>query len=443
MHGVILAGGSGTRLWPLSREKFPKQYVQLDHSQKSLFQKTVLRVLNSLPQEKVIIITHKNQTPQIKMQLQAINVSQAVIIEEPMACNTAPAIGAAACYLEKLHGRETIMAVLPSDHLIPEEEQFAELLSQGKMAAEKYGLVTFGIMPTYPETGYGYIRTGEQLDQSTFKMERFVEKPNLELANQYLQDPRYFWNSGMFIFQVGHLLEQFAEHQPEMAGQLKQLDHENFTNIEEIYKNISPISIDYGIMEKSQKITVIPSRLKWSDLGNWQAIYEISEKDKDGNCSRGNVLSMDTKNSLIQGHSRLISTVGVSNLIVVDTPDALLICSRDHTQKVKEVVDRLKDEGRDEYIDSTKNTYHWGSCSLLAAGETEIKELRVNPQGETHELADAEKDQHLLVKEGKALLKNNEEKIKLFTGEHSLLPARTTLQIKNPGPEELIIILIS
>jgi len=342
MYAVILAGGSGTRLWPLSRENNPKQNLKLLDNEKSLFQETVERVIKIVPEERIIIIIHKDHKDGIENQLKGLGIERAVLMHEPAARNTAPAVGLAAWYIEKTDGQDALMAVLPADHLVTSKEEFAGLFDRARQSVQLYGMVTFGIRPTYPETGYGYIKCGESLDQWTYKVRQFVEKPDFEQACLYIKDPHFLWNSGMFVFKVGDLTAQYRRFLPDLSDSLDSLDYREYSNLEEIYESIENISIDYGILEKSDHVTVIPTDLGWSDVGNWESLYKISPKDIHENHIKGKVISLNTHSSLIYSQTRLIGTIGVENLIIVDTEDALLICSREKSQEVKKIVEEIK-----------------------------------------------------------------------------------------------------
>lgn len=381
MWAVIIAGGSGTRLWPLSREFFPKQLINIGDNKNSLFQQTIKRVATLIPTKQILIVVHQDQENDIKRQLEEIGVKDAHLIKEPLALNTAPAIGLAAAYIYKNAGPAAIMAVLPSDHLISPQEEFTTLLIQARQAAANYGLITFGVKPTYPETGYGYICCGRQLNEKIYEVERFVEKPEFALAKKYLQDSRFLWNTGMFVFKTGILLKTYQRYLPKLAAALEKVDYNNFSNLTEIYEKQENISIDYGIMEKATNVAVIPTSLTWGDVGSWEALFKLSPKDNEGNYSLGRVVSIDTQNSLLYSPTRLLGTIGVKDLVVVDTADALLVCSREQSQQVKTLVDILKKKGAPEYLTHTTTEYQpWGSFTVLENKEhNKIKRIVVNP----------------------------------------------------------------
>ncbi|MDW7738831.1 MAG: mannose-1-phosphate guanylyltransferase/mannose-6-phosphate isomerase [Bacillota bacterium] len=467
MYAIILAGGSGTRLWPISRELYPKQFLQLPENLKTLkgeikahtagetldttsplkninltlIQATVRRVLAAVPEEKIIVITHFEQADEIRRQIMQLGHSKIRILEEPEACNTAPAIGLAATLLDYESGPDEIMAVLPSDHLIPDHAQFVELMKQGEKAAEEYGLVTFGIKPTYPETGYGYICTGEKLDDHTFKIHRFVEKPDLPTAKIYMLDNRYLWNSGMFIFNVGDLLDKYEELLPEMYDSLKKIYLPSLRNLDEIYPALQKISIDYGILEAASDVTVIPTDIGWSDLGSWDAYYQITKKDENLNYIRGNVIPFETEKSLIISTSRLVGTVGLNNMVVIDTEDALLICDRDNTQDVKKVVDQLKKEKAVEAREHRTIYRPWGSyTSLEVGGNYQIKRINVNPGSRLSLQSHKHRSENWIVVEGEALVTVNDRVFVVKKGETAHIPKEGRHRMENKGPDPLTLI---
>ena len=443
MWAVIMAGGSGTRLWPLSRELFPKQLINLNDHDSSLFQNTVKRLLTIIPENQLIIVTNQDQKDDIKRQLEEINIRKAVIIQEPLALNTAPAIGLAAAYIYKKEGPEAIMAVLPSDHLISPQQEFTFLLKQAQEAAHRYGLITFGIRPTAPETGYGYILCGTPLGEGLYHVDKFIEKPDLSLAKRYLQDSRYLWNSGMFVFKAGALREAYQNYLPDLATALTKIDYDDFSNLTEVYSGIKGISIDYGIMEKATEVTVIPTTITWSDIGSWEALYQISPKDKNGNHFLGRVISLDTQNSLLYSadSSRLLAAIGVKDLIIVDTADALLVCSRDKTQEVKTLVEILKSQKVAEYLTHRTVYRPWGSFTVLEDRDHyKMKRITVNPGKRLSLQSHQYRSEHWLVVKGQALVTLDEVEKPLQEGEAVFIPAKARHRLKNTGKTLLEII---
>ena len=441
MYAVILAGGSGTRLWPLSREQFPKQYIALLDDQKSLFQATIERVRAAVPPEKIIVVTHSDQISEIKRQLDQISLTGIRLLAEPQARNTAPAIGLAAWFLQKEEGPGAIMAVLPSDHLIPDTDEFATLLKSGEEAAINYGLVTFGIKPTYPETGYGYICRGEELQGAACRVEKFVEKPDLEKAKAYLDDGRYLWNSGMFVFRVGVLIDQYRQFLPKMHASLEQVDFDQPETLGTIYGSLEKISIDYGILERAAAVTIIPTAINWSDLGSWEAYYQVSPKDENGNVLKGRALAFDTDNSLIMSDSRLVGAAGLQNLVVVETADALLVCDRNKTQDVKKIVDKLNEAGAKETREHRTVYRPWGSYTSLEAGETyQVKRINVNPGARLSLQSHRRRAENWVVVEGEALVTIDDREITVKKGESAYIPKGARHRMENRGLKPLALI---
>ena len=355
MHVVILAGGSGSRLWPWSRQNYPKQLLKIKEREGSLFQETVLRLKGLIPPEKIIVVTNKDQADDLQYQFSQVTQEKGVFLNEPASRNTAPAIGLAAFFLGKKNP-DAVVAVLPSDHYIAPREKFLSLLKEAGNAAEKHGLVTFGITPDRPETGYGYIKAGQALSGSLCRVDSFVEKPDRERAKKYVKDANYLWNSGMFVFRAGDMIGEYKTHLPEMAELLEQIDYDSFSNLDEIYGKIEGISIDYGIMERSRRVAVIKADMNWNDVGDWQAIYKLLPRDEQGNHKKGNIYALDTRDSLLLGDKRVVGVIGLKNLILVDTPDALLVCSREKSQEVKKMVDCLKQNRAPEYSEQLFRT---------------------------------------------------------------------------------------
>lgn len=328
MKVIVLAGGGGTRLWPLSREDFPKQFLKFG-SENSLLQKTVSRFIGVAFVSQVIVVTNELYLPLVKEQLGKID-GDCQIIVEPMRRNTAPAVGWA---VKALNTDEPIL-VVPSDHLIEPEAVFLNTLQQLKPADK---IVLFGIRPTKPETGYGYIQIGEKVDRLTFQVKRFVEKPDLAAAEKYIDRPDFFWNSGMFLFTADTFWKQLKLHAPSISGL--------FQDKEVRFSEMPDLSIDYAIMEKSKDILLCPIAISWSDVGCWDSVYDMMGKDENQNVHIGRVVSIDTSNSLVVGGKRIIATVGLDDLLIIETEDAILISKKGVSQKVKAVLDQIKQRG--------------------------------------------------------------------------------------------------
>ena len=358
MYIVILAGGSGTRFWPLSRTARPKQLISIN-GDRSMLQRTVERILPLKP-KRILVITNHQQTAETERQLSCYNAVPIDVISEPSARNTAPAIGLAAVIIAA-HDPAGVMAVLPADHFIKDEEALRDTLINAVHSAQNGYLVTLGIMPTRPESGYGYIEADMDLrGEGPFPVRRFVEKPPLEEAFRYLEEGNFFWNSGMFIWRADKILREMSLHIPSVYHALMRI---SFTDdvwelsdldrqIEAAYQEIESISIDYGVMEKSSDVLVLPVEMGWSDVGSWSALPEIAVPDASGTVciNAAGHISIDSSDCLIYGGGTMVATVGVSGLVIVSTPDALLICNRDRCQDVKRVVDALGTTGQTKYL---------------------------------------------------------------------------------------------
>ncbi|MEG6570602.1 mannose-1-phosphate guanylyltransferase [Thermoanaerobacterium thermosaccharolyticum] len=354
--GVIMAGGKGERFWPKSRIKMPKQFLKL-YGDRTMIQQTVDRLKRLMPIKNIFVVTNIDYAGLISDQIPELPTENILI--EPMGKNTAACIGLAAIHTERLD-RDSIMVVVPSDHVIKDEETYLGVL---KTAIEKAklgdNLVTIGIKPQHPETGYGYINfkkiTNEIINNNpVHKVERFVEKPDYDTAVKYVESGDYLWNSGMFIWKTSTILNAIKEYMPQLYSTLNVI-RENFDSDElekilyEEYSKLESISIDYGIMEKANNVYVVPGDFGWDDVGSWTSIERLYEKDENGNVIKGNVISVDTKKCIITGSDKLIATLGIEDVIIVDTEDALLICSKDKAQNVKEVLKELK-EKKSEYL---------------------------------------------------------------------------------------------
>lgn len=444
MYAVILAGGSGTRLWPLSREQYPKQYLTFGRSGRSLFQETVARLIPKIPAEKIIVVTHRDQKSDLCRQLLNMDLDpcSVTLLSEPLSRNTAPAIGLAAWYLAERAGEGGVMAVLPSDHFIPAGAEYLELLSRGEAAARKYGLVTFGIAPQYPETGYGYIRRGRQLDSSgASAVECFVEKPDARQAAAYLEEGSFLWNSGMFVFRLGALMEAYRRHLPDMAAAFEGMDFSDEGSISAAYSGMASISIDYGIMEKAAGVAVIPAEIAWSDVGSFEAYYNISPKDDSDNCCEGRTLLVDTCGSLVLAGSRLVGAIGLKDMAVVETGDALLVCPLQRSQEVRELAAALEQGGHREFLHHRTVYRPWGSFTSLETGEGyQVKRLTVEPGRRLSLQSHRHRSENWVIVRGEALVTVGEKELPLRKGETVFIPAgaRHRLENRSDGLLEVI-----
>ena len=352
-----MAGGKGERFWPKSRTNLPKQFLSLTNDGKSMIQHTVERLEGLVELENVYVVTNKLYEDLIVEHIPNLPLENIII--EPEAKNTAPCIGLAAVHIAKKNP-ESKMIVLPSDHLIKFNEIFLDTLKLGlEVVEDDENIVTIGITPNYPETGYGYINFKKGVSPheitNVYEVLRFVEKPDLERAKQYLTSGEYLWNSGMFIWKVSTILKCFEDFLPEIYTGLKEIETTIYTEkyleiLKKVFSEIPSESIDYGIMEKANNIYVIPGNFGWDDVGSWLSLERINNTNQDGNIISGNVVTVKTKNSIIQGSKKLIATIGLEDIIIVDTDDALLICNKDNTQEVKEVIANLKASNKTEYL---------------------------------------------------------------------------------------------
>ena len=351
---LIMAGGRGERFWPKSRKRMPKQFLSLTDDGKTMIQLTVERILPLVEMEDIYIVTNRDYLPLVQEQLPELPLSN--ILCEPVGRNTAPCIGLGAVHIARKYD-DAVMFVLPSDHLIKYNTIFLNTLNDAAEIAERgENLVTLGITPDYPETGYGYIKFNPQevLGRS-FAVDRFVEKPDLETAKEYLATEQYLWNSGMFIWKVSTILKNLEQYLPETYAGLRRIKgaigtEDERSVLEREFEAFRSESIDYGIMEKAQHIYTLAGSFGWDDVGSWLAVERIRQSNEFGNVITGNAITVDTKNTIIQGEKKLIATVGVENLIVVDTEDALLICEKDSAGNIKKVLENLKICNRTEYL---------------------------------------------------------------------------------------------
>lgn len=351
---VIMAGGRGERFWPRSRNNYPKQFLSLTSDGETMIQKTVARLGSLVAAEDVFVVTNANYAGLVREQLSELPEEN--ILLEPAARNTAPCIGLAAAVIRKKYG-DAVMLVLPSDHLIKFNQMFLDTLRTAVSVAESgTGLVTVGITPTYPETGYGYIHFGDNGGRpGVYNVKRFVEKPNIELAKEYVNSGEYLWNSGMFVWKASSIEANLNRFLPDMTEGLKKIAEAAGTAgfdavVEEVFPKFRSESIDFGVMEKASEVYTIPGNFGWDDVGSWLALERINRTNEYGNMVQGDVVSINTKNTIVCGGKKLIATVGIEDLVIVDTDDALLICAKDSTQDVKKVIENLKICNRNELV---------------------------------------------------------------------------------------------
>lgn len=427
MYTIILAGGSGTRLFPLSRTTYPKQFIPL-LGHESLFQKSVKRALLYSKSEEIYIVTNKGHKYLVEDQLNQIGIEGNILLE-PCGKNTLPAITYAVSEIQKREQTTTIL-VLPSDQLVEDDDNYKTAIHIAEGLTKEH-LVAFGIVPTSPHTGYGYILPGEPLKKG-YKIEKFVEKPNIQTAGKYLQDG-YLWNSGMYCFSADIFMDELHTCAPEIA--------EAFTlSIPEAYKNTPKISIDYGLMEKTKKPAVVPLKSKWSDVGSFDALYAIQDKDNQGNVVKGEYLTPDGQDNLIIS-DRLVATIGLSDIAVIDNPDVLLICPKNQSQRVGEITTLLKIAG-DKRADLHTTVHRpWGQYTILLKGPTYlIKRLTIHPGSRLSLQYHHHRSEHWIVVSGMAEVTNDNHTFFVRRGESTFIPAGSKHRLSNTGliPLEVI-----
>jgi mannose-1-phosphate guanylyltransferase/mannose-6-phosphate isomerase len=446
LHPVVLSGGSGTRLWPLSRQNQPKQFLALvgDHS---LFQETILRASKLPDVQPPVTVCSDDHRFMVGEQLQAIGVASGGIVLEPVARNTAPAIALAALHV-LANDADATMLVMPADHLIEDEAAFRDAVAKALQLGGEGWLVAFGIKPDYAETGYGYILRGAALDDAGYRIERFVEKPDLATAERYLAEGTYAWNSGMFLFRAQRYLDELGLHAPRIldaaraafAAASSDLDfirvgHEAFA--------ASPSdSIDYAVMEMTDRAAVVPVSCGWSDIGSWSSLWSVAERDADGNRHEGDVISVDTTGSLVRASDRrMIATIGVEDLVIIDTADATLVARKDRVQDVKTIVDRLKAAGRTEHLFHRKVYRPWGSYDSIGVGERfQVKRITVKPGAALSLQKHAHRAEHWIVVSGTAEVTCDDRVFDLHENESTFIPLGSVHRLRNRGtaPVELI-----
>lgn len=447
MKAIILAGGSGTRLWPLSRKNYPKQFLKLN-GDRSLLQQTADRLLKSVSMDDIIVITNNDYRFYVKSDLEGIGN----IILEPVGRNTAPAIALGIKYCMEALGckEDEVLFISPSDHIIKSAGKFAEYMNYADDIAKRGYIVTFGIKPDRPETGYGYIKVRSEKSEvgsqeskvksqetEYFPVERFTEKPDMETAQKFVEDGNYYWNSGMFAFSIGTMLDEFEKHAPDIR---KALDL-SFDEMMTCFEKMPDISIDYAVAEKSDRVAMLPLDLYWNDIGSWDSLYDVLDKDECGNVKMGDVLPIDTKGTLVIGNKRLIATIGLEDCLIVETEDALLIARRGEAQKVKDVVNKLKQDGRNEVKEHVTTYRPWGNYTVLEEGPRyKIKRIVVNPNEKLSLQMHYHRSEHWVVVKGTAKVTIDDKEIFIHENESAYVPKSNRHRLENPGkvPLEMI-----
>ena len=444
---VLLAGGVGSRLWPVSRSMLPKQFIDFPGQQDSLFQNTLTRLDGIHDISEPLVVCNGDHRFLVAEQLRQLQKNHSTILLEPVGRSTAPAVALAALCAQQDYA-DPVLLVLPADHIIQNENALLAAIDIGATLAQQNKLVTFGIVPGAPETGYGYIKRGEKLDCTNgFKVDRFVEKPNLETAKSYLDSGNYLWNSGIFMFTAANYLQELKRHAPDIF----ELCHEAYAEIERgddfytipqaIFSRCRSDSIDYAVMEKTELAAVIPLDAGWSDLGAWDALWDVQEKDNAGNVVTGDVLIDNVTNSYIQSQSRLVAVAGIDNAIVVETADAVLVVDKSKAQLVKQLVDQLEIHNREERINHCFVYRPWGSYETLETKPGyKVKHIVVNPGASLSLQMHKKRTEHWTVIKGVALVTCDNKEFEVYPNESTLIPLGSRHRLTNTSNEPVEII---
>lgn len=438
MKALILAGGGGTRLWPLSRRNYPKQFLKIN-SDRSLLQETAERLLKVMAADDIVVVTNNKYKFYVKSDLPDMKH----VIYEPAGRNTAPAVALGIKYcMENLGcGEDEVIIMCPSDHVIRPQEKFAEFVRLADTMAREGHIVTFGIKPDRPETGYGYIkiRDGEQASANRhfFEVERFVEKPDMETATSYVNDSSFYWNSGMFAFSIRTMLDEMGKYAPEITA----LYAGKFDDVLGLFDQMPEISLDYAVMERSDRVVVLPLDLYWNDIGSWDSLYDLLDKDEERNIKHGDVLAIETRGTLILGHKRQITTIGLEDCLIVETDDAILVAKKGEAQKVKQAVDLLHKASRPEVEEHLTTFRPWGSYTVLEDGPRyKIKRIVVNPDEKLSLQMHYHRSEHWVVIKGTARVLVGDREMHIHENESAYVPKSTLHRLENPGKVPLEII---
>jgi len=434
---IILAGGGGTRLFPLSRTCFPKQFMKIG-GDLSLLAQTVMRFMPVANPADMVIVTNKEYIHHVQAELAACGATKAHVLLEPVGRNTAPAIALAVryCMDELAATDDEVLFVTPSDHIIRQVDLFLQAVRQAEEMAQQENIVTFGIKPNKPEIGYGYIEAGAPYG-SGFMVKSFKEKPDQVAAEKYVAAGSYYWNSGMFAFTIGHFMQELRAYQPKIY----QLVSNHYEDVLAQFEAMPNISIDYAIAEKSKKVVTIPLSAYWNDIGSWDAIYDVLDKDKDGNAVKGDCIPLDCTNTLMLGRSRLIAGIGLEDLLVVETDDVIVVAKKGESQKVKDLVAELKKRGRREADEHTTMYRPWGSYTVLGEGPGyKMKKIVVNQGAQLSLQMHYHRSEHWIVTGGTAKVTLGDEVKMVHENESVFIPLSTKHRLENPGriPLEII-----
>ncbi|MES2348551.1 MAG: mannose-1-phosphate guanylyltransferase/mannose-6-phosphate isomerase [Pseudomonadota bacterium] len=439
IYPVILSGGAGTRLWPLSRAVLPKQLLPIV-AEKTMLQETALRLAGRAHLMDPLVVCGNEHRFLVAEQLREIHIKPLGILLEPEGRNTAPAVASAANFLKAIDP-DAVMLVLPADHVINDVDAFYAAIGHAAVPVADGALATFGIVPTAPETGYGYIQSGQPADaEHCFKVDRFVEKPNRETAQGFVAAGNYFWNSGMFLFRADSYLKELQSLQPaiaEAAEAAVRLGYSDldFCRLHEASFSASPSdSIDYAVMEHTRHAVVVPADIGWSDVGSWSALWEVQPKDGQGNAVRGDVYLDNVSGSLVRAESRIVAVLGVKDLVVVETADAVLVAHKDQVQRVKQIVDHLKTQERTEHLHHTKVYRPWGCYEGIDIGERfQVKRITVNPGGKLSLQMHHHRAEHWIVVSGTARVTCGDTVSLLTENESTYIPIGMNHRLENPG----------
>ena len=442
---IILSGGVGSRLWPTSRALYPKQLLPLV-SEKTMLQETAIRVADPELFASAIIVSNDEHRFIIAQQMQEVGLKPLAHLLEPVGRNTAPATAAAAV-LVQTYNREGVMLLLPADHHIRDVASFHAAVAQGSELARQGKLVTFGIVPTAPETGYGYIKRGEPLGGGAYKVECFVEKPDLATAQSYLSEGAYDWNAGIFMFRADVILDEMRIFCPEIVAKASQAVIKSNRDLDflrlqpEAFEACPSDSIDYAVMEKTSLAAVVPVEMGWNDIGSWSALWETGAQDGSGNVALGDVISVDTNNCYIRAETGLVATLGVDNLVIVETGDVLLVADRNKVQDVKKIVERIAATGRSEHRLHSRVYRPWGFYECLDTGERhQVKHLLVYPGASLSLQMHHQRAEHWVVVKGVARVTIGDEVKTLQENQSTYIPVETKHRLENPGDKPLSII---